>query len=169
MSYKCMIFFLSVYRLRLPFLSFSFFLSFFLSLIGNNWFGMNVTEVEYIKAKKKKKKKKKKSEAGFCSLICALSQLIQCDLPVVAQLFLFHNVWYHFSFKWPVLSRFVITSLRKEGVGHVTNILAICSDWRSSYSFFFFLLLTHCRLNKLSHTIYGKSPTSVFGTSGYEI
>ena len=30
-------------------------------------------------------------------------------------------------------------------------------------------LITHCRLNRLSHTIYWKSPISILGTSGYEI
>ena len=30
-------------------------------------------------------------------------------------------------------------------------------------------LLTHCRLNRLTHTIYWKSPSSILGTSGYEI
>ena len=30
-------------------------------------------------------------------------------------------------------------------------------------------LLTHCILNRLSHTIYWKSPLSILGTSGYEI
>ena len=29
--------------------------------------------------------------------------------------------------------------------------------------------LSHCRLNRLSHTIYWKSPISILGTSGYEI
>ena len=29
--------------------------------------------------------------------------------------------------------------------------------------------LTHCILNRLSHTIYWKSPISILGTSGYEI
>ena len=29
--------------------------------------------------------------------------------------------------------------------------------------------LTHCRLNRLSHTIYWKTPISILGTSGYEI
>ena len=28
--------------------------------------------------------------------------------------------------------------------------------------------LTHCRLNRLSHTIYWKSPISILGTSSYE-
>ena len=27
--------------------------------------------------------------------------------------------------------------------------------------------ITHCSLNKLSHTIYWKSPFSILGTSGY--
>ena len=31
------------------------------------------------------------------------------------------------------------------------------------------MLLTHCRLNRLSHTIYSKSPISILGMSGYEI
>ena len=30
-------------------------------------------------------------------------------------------------------------------------------------------VLTHCILNRLSHTIYWKSPISILGTSGYEI
>ena len=30
-------------------------------------------------------------------------------------------------------------------------------------------LLNHCILNRLSHTIYWKSPISILGTSGYEI
>ena len=30
-------------------------------------------------------------------------------------------------------------------------------------------LLTHCRLNRLSRTIYWKSPISILGTSGYDI
>ena len=30
-------------------------------------------------------------------------------------------------------------------------------------------ILTHSILNRLSHTIYWKSPISIFGTSGYEI
>ena len=29
--------------------------------------------------------------------------------------------------------------------------------------------LTHCRLNRLSHTIYWKSQISILGTSGYDI
>ena len=29
--------------------------------------------------------------------------------------------------------------------------------------------LTYCRLNRLSHTIYWKSPISILGTAGYEI
>ena len=29
--------------------------------------------------------------------------------------------------------------------------------------------LTHCRLNRLSYTIYWKSPISILGTSSYEI
>ena len=29
--------------------------------------------------------------------------------------------------------------------------------------------LTHCRLNRLSHTIYWKSPISILGRWGYEI
>ena len=29
--------------------------------------------------------------------------------------------------------------------------------------------LTHCRRNRLSHTIYWKSPISILGMSGYEI
>ena len=29
--------------------------------------------------------------------------------------------------------------------------------------------LTHCILNRFSHTIYWKSPVSILGTSGYEI
>ena len=32
-----------------------------------------------------------------------------------------------------------------------------------------FATLTHCILNRLSHTIYWKSPISVLGMSGYEI
>ena len=32
-----------------------------------------------------------------------------------------------------------------------------------------FVVLTHCRLNRISHTIYWKSPISIFGTSSYEI
>ena len=28
--------------------------------------------------------------------------------------------------------------------------------------------LTHCILNRLSHTIYWKSPISILGASGYE-
>ena len=31
------------------------------------------------------------------------------------------------------------------------------------------ITLTHCRRNRLSHTIYWKSPISILGTSGYEI
>ena len=31
------------------------------------------------------------------------------------------------------------------------------------------LCLTHCRLNRLSHTIYWNSPISILGMSGYEI
>ena len=31
------------------------------------------------------------------------------------------------------------------------------------------VLLTHCILNRLSHTIYWKSPISILGMSGYEI
>ena len=31
------------------------------------------------------------------------------------------------------------------------------------------MLLTHCRLNSLSHTIYWKSPISILGMSSYEI
>ena len=31
------------------------------------------------------------------------------------------------------------------------------------------MMLTHCILNRLSHTIYWKSPISILGTSGYEI
>ena len=30
-------------------------------------------------------------------------------------------------------------------------------------------VLTHCILNRISHTIYWKSPISILGTSGYEI
>ena len=30
-------------------------------------------------------------------------------------------------------------------------------------------ILTHCRLNRLSHTIYWKSPISILAMSGYEI
>ena len=30
-------------------------------------------------------------------------------------------------------------------------------------------VLTHCILNRLSHTIYWKSPISILGTSSYEI
>ena len=30
-------------------------------------------------------------------------------------------------------------------------------------------VLTHCRLNRLPHTIYWKSPISFLGISGYEI
>ena len=29
--------------------------------------------------------------------------------------------------------------------------------------------IVHCRLNRLSHTIYWKSPISILGTAGYEI
>ena len=29
--------------------------------------------------------------------------------------------------------------------------------------------LTHCRRNRLSHTIYWKTPISILGTSSYEI
>ena len=34
---------------------------------------------------------------------------------------------------------------------------------------FFSLLLTHCILNRLSHTIYWKSPITILGEFGYEI
>ena len=37
--------------------------------------------------------------------------------------------------------------------------------WTSPYCY----LLTHCILNRISHTIYWKSPISILGTSGYEI
>ena len=30
-------------------------------------------------------------------------------------------------------------------------------------------ILTHCRLNRLSHTIYWKSSVSILGTAGYEV
>ena len=44
-------------------------------------------------------------------------------------------------------------------------VYIFCSD----KSFWIFLVLTHCILNRLSYTIYWKSPISIIGISGYEI
>ena len=59
-----------------------------------------------------------------------------------------------------------------------------CADWSESFAlhtypevhcwtlwliFFSVLTLTHCRLNRLSNTIYRKSPISILGTAGCEI
>ena len=49
---------------------------------------------------------------------------------------------------------------------------AFCSIWSGFTVFAQTRLsqhLTHCRLNRLSHTIYWKTPISIFGTSDYEI
>ena len=41
--------------------------------------------------------------------------------------------------------------------------------WQVGFIYLYKNQLTHCMLNRLSHTIYLKSPISILGTSGYEI
>ena len=43
------------------------------------------------------------------------------------------------------------------------------SIWFMCSGLFYLTLLTHCILNRLSHTTYWKGPISILGMSGYEI
>ena len=48
------------------------------------------------------------------------------------------------------------------------TLLSLLNTWNVSATILF-RALTHCILNRLSHTIYWKSPISIIGTPGYEI
>ena len=52
---------------------------------------------------------------------------------------------------------------------HKSLLLAFCFGPVLVLIVMTYLLLTHCILNRLSHTVYWKSPISNLGTPGYEI
>ena len=63
------------------------------------------------------------------------------------------------------LQRWLITS-KSEDTSVCPMVLMVRQTLQSV---FYLYILTHYRLNRLSHTIYWKTPISILGTSCYEI
>ena len=76
---------------------------------------------------------------------------------------LLHNILQLFWLIWITLPKTCLVADKQHDDPDNANMsnLIILAYW--------LVYLTHCRLNRLSHTIYWKTPISILGTSGYEI
>ena len=76
--------------------------------------------------------------------------------------------WYRFGCHW--LPRKIVLIWRHYGpLWRCIVLLWITWYLNTRFVLLWVTSLTHCRLNRLSHTIYWKSPISILGTYGYEI